>query len=100
MRRLTEDYGAAADSTGRLIDPYLQFGLSFEAQPIDLDDAVCLGTTAVATAVSVELPIASYLFVLRKEGHPLVRYPVEGYHLTGSPNNKRDIIDHERITLD
>jgi formylglycine-generating enzyme required for sulfatase activity/tetratricopeptide (TPR) repeat protein len=60
---------------GRLLDPYLQLGLLFEAYPLVVAGN-CLGTTASGSPITVNLPRGSYLFVLRKEGCVEARYPL------------------------
>jgi formylglycine-generating enzyme required for sulfatase activity len=68
--------GHAELRAGRLIDPYLQLGITFEGYPLELGEGSLAGTTAAGTRLELELPRGSYLLLVRKEGFVDQRLPL------------------------
>ncbi|MCZ6795988.1 MAG: SUMF1/EgtB/PvdO family nonheme iron enzyme, partial [Planctomycetota bacterium] len=61
---------------GRLIDVYQQLDVTFAGYPLEFSEHCYLGTTHSEEALEVELPMGSYLLVLRLDGRDDLRYPL------------------------
>ena len=86
---------------GRVLYPFRQFGLTFEAYPLDFSAANNLGLVPTGEPLETSLPPGSYLLVFKKPGYDELRHPIlvdDG--MTGSrsaialhgrllPNNRR-----------
>jgi serine/threonine protein kinase/formylglycine-generating enzyme required for sulfatase activity len=62
--------------SGSLAVVHEQLGVVFEGYPLEFLDACRAGETSDSAPLEFELPVGSYLLVLRKAGYRDVRYPV------------------------
>ena len=78
LRRALRHYDRPPDSIrpGRLVDPFLQLGITFSACLLEFVPANLVGKTTESGPLRLRVPAGSYLFVLRKSGYVDTRVPV------------------------